>query len=76
MAPVPRVRRTTVYNCVKSKSYRNYSKPNIYKPKKIDKFSQGLGKVEQYQSDGQASKIENSNQQRYFINKKGFKMLT
>ena len=64
------MRRTTVYNCVKSKSYRNYSKPNIYKPKKIDEFSQGLGKVEQYQSDGQASEIENSNQQGYVINKK------
>ena len=44
--------------------------------RKWTNFSQGLGKVEQYQSDGQASKIENSNQQRYFINKKGFKMLT
>ena len=70
MAPVPRVRRTTVYNYVKSKSYRINLKLNIYKPKKIDEISQGLGKVEQYQSDGQASKIENSNQQRYFINKK------
>ena len=49
VATVSRVRRTTVYNCVKSKSYRINSKLNIYKPKKIGEFSHGLGKVEQYQ---------------------------
>ena len=63
MATVLRVGRTTVYDCVKSKSYEKCSKPNIYKPKKIDEFSQDVSEVEQYQSDGQDTCSESESEQ-------------
>ena len=63
MATVLRVGRTTVYDCVKSKSHENCSKPNIYKPKKIDEFSQDVSEVEQYQSDGQGTCSESEIEQ-------------